>query len=50
VTGEPCPLRHLPHIEIIYVLAEASKPGYAGQHPDWHNLCRLEHMLRLERV
>lgn len=32
------PLRDVPYMGVIYVVAEASKLGYHGDHPDWCNL------------
>ncbi|MGA2264499.1 MAG: pyridoxal phosphate-dependent aminotransferase [Acidobacteriota bacterium] len=32
------PLRDVPYMGVIYVVAEASKLGYYGEHPDWCNL------------
>lgn len=31
-------LRDVPYMGVIYVVAEASKLGYHGEHPDWCNL------------
>jgi aspartate/methionine/tyrosine aminotransferase len=32
------PLRDVPYMGVIFVVAEASKLGYYGEHPDWCNL------------
>lgn len=32
------PLRDVPYMGVIYVVAEAAKLGYYGEHPDWCNL------------
>jgi N-succinyldiaminopimelate aminotransferase len=32
------PLRDVPYMGVIYVVAEAAKLGYHGEHPDWCNL------------
>ncbi len=32
------PLRDVPYMGVIYVVAEAAKLGYHGDHPDWCNL------------
>lgn len=32
------PLREVPYMGVIYVVAEAAKLGYHGDHPDWCNL------------
>jgi aspartate/methionine/tyrosine aminotransferase len=34
----PGPLRDVPYMGVIYVVAEAAKLGYYGEHPDWCNL------------
>lgn len=31
-------LRSVPYMGVIYVVAEAAKLGYHGDHPDWYNL------------
>jgi aspartate/methionine/tyrosine aminotransferase len=31
-------LRHVPYMGVIYVVSEAAKLGYHGEHPDWCNL------------
>jgi hypothetical protein len=35
---KPRPLRDVPYMGVIYVVAEAAKLGYYGEHPDWCNL------------
>ena len=35
---ETGPLRDVPYMGVIYVVAEAAKLGYYGEHPDWCNL------------
>jgi N-succinyldiaminopimelate aminotransferase len=32
------PMRDVPYMGVIYVVAEAAKLGYHGEHPDWCNL------------
>lgn len=32
------PFRDVPYMGVIYVVAEAAKLGYQGEHPDWCNL------------
>jgi len=36
--NETGPLRDVPYMGVIYVVAEAAKLGYYGEHPDWCNL------------
>jgi N-succinyldiaminopimelate aminotransferase len=38
VANERGPLRNVPYMGVIYVVAEAAKLGYYGEHPDWCNL------------
>ncbi len=38
MANEPGPLRNVPYMGVIYVVAEAAKLGYYGEHPDWCNL------------
>ncbi len=35
---KPSPLRDVPYMGVIYVVAEAAKLGYDSEHPDWCNL------------
>ena len=35
---ETGPLRDVPYMGVIYVVAEAAKLGYFGEHPEWCNL------------
>jgi N-succinyldiaminopimelate aminotransferase len=38
MTKDLGPLRDVPYMGVIYVVAEAAKLGYYGEHPDWCNL------------
>ncbi len=38
MAGSLGPLRDVPYMGVIFVVAEAAKLGYYGEHPDWCNL------------
>jgi hypothetical protein len=38
MAGSLGPLRDVPYMGVIFVVAEAAKLGYHGEHPDWCNL------------